>query len=180
MGNTDDLLDPLRYNNLANYNLQDIKDIGGGVFTERGTLDHLKMLDLITKAYSSVHAPTFGQLIPGSSSAILKKTAITTAATTELLVPLVNEVYTIQSLSVISGETGTTALLAIGIGGQTGPTDAFAYISTESVTVPIAVSIPQPLIKPFQIAYPQSLAIQTSSSGTISLQVAISYCKTNQ
>ena len=65
--NVDDLLDPLRYQNLRDYTAANLEAIGGGVFTERDTLEHLRMLDLIAKAYQSVHLPTLGNPIPQST-----------------------------------------------------------------------------------------------------------------
>ena len=43
--NVDDLLDPLRYENLRDFTAANLEAIGGGVFTERDTLEHLRMLD---------------------------------------------------------------------------------------------------------------------------------------
>ena len=49
MSNPNDLLDPLRFKSLGEYKLQDIRDIGGGVFTQEDTLGHLELLDKIAK-----------------------------------------------------------------------------------------------------------------------------------
>jgi len=94
--NVDDLLDPLRYQNLRDYTLANLEAIGGGVFTERDTLEHLRMLDLIAKAYQSVHQPTLGMPIPQSTF-----TTTATLVTTEqtLLTAQDNEVLEVLSIS---------------------------------------------------------------------------------
>ena len=60
MTNPNDLLDPLRFNPLGDYNLFDIRNIGDGVFTQLDTLESLELLDKIIKAYRSVHIPSYG------------------------------------------------------------------------------------------------------------------------
>ena len=94
--NIDDLLDPLRYESLREFTAANLEAIGGGVFTERDTLEHLRMLDLIAKAYQSVHLPTAGLPIPQTTQA-----TITTQTTTEqtLLTPGTNETYEIMSIT---------------------------------------------------------------------------------
>lgn len=103
--NVDDLLDPLRYENLREFTAANLEAIGGGVFTERDTLEHLRMLDLIAKAYQSVHLPTLGQPIPQSTNVT---TAIQTSSQTEQTLITVpnNETYEILSISgALSGLT---------------------------------------------------------------------------
>ena len=63
----DDLLSPLRYVNLKDIDPNSINRIGEGVFPELTTLDHLSILDLVTKAYQAVHLPTLGHPIPQST-----------------------------------------------------------------------------------------------------------------
>ena len=62
-----DLINPLRYVNYKDIDPNNIKRMGEGVFPEPGTLDHLAIMDLITKAYQAVHVPTFGSPIPQST-----------------------------------------------------------------------------------------------------------------
>ena len=45
-----DLINPLRYVNYKDIDPNNIKRMGEGVFPEPGTLDHLAIMDLITKA----------------------------------------------------------------------------------------------------------------------------------
>jgi len=105
--NVDDLLDPLRYQNLRDYTLANLESIGGGVFTERDTLEHLRMLDLIAKAYQSVHQPTLGMPIPQST---LTTTATLSTTQTSLITPSSNEVLEILSISCPGGtDEGLTA-----------------------------------------------------------------------
>lgn len=64
-----DLINPLRYVNLKNIDPDNILSLGEGVFPEPSTLDHLAILDLVTKAYQAVHLPTLGNIpIPNSTS----------------------------------------------------------------------------------------------------------------
>ncbi len=97
--NVDDLLDPLRYENLRDFTAANLEAIGGGVFTERDTLEHLRMLDLIAKAYQSVHLPTLGYPIPQSTE--FTTATLTTSNTVVTLVTAgVNEVIEILGISV--------------------------------------------------------------------------------
>lgn len=93
--NVDDLLDPLRYQNLRDYTAANLEAIGGGVFTERDTLEHLQMLDLIAKAYQSVHLPTLGKPIPQSS---FYKDVTISSISTDLITAKSNEVIEIISI----------------------------------------------------------------------------------
>ena len=53
-----DLINPLRYVNLKDIDPESIKRMGEGVFPEPSTLNHLSVIDLVTKAYQGVHMPT--------------------------------------------------------------------------------------------------------------------------
>lgn len=100
MVNVDDLLNPLRYKSLGDYSLSDIRSIGGGVFTEVDTLQHLTLLDRIAKAYQSVHIPTFGN-IPISGSTQLSTVTLADNKTQVVLATAAdNEVIEIVALSV--------------------------------------------------------------------------------
>jgi len=94
--NVDDLLDPLRYQNLREFTAANLEAIGGGVFTERDTLEHLRMLDLIAKAYQSVHLPTHGQPIPSSTNTV---TSVQSTDEATLLTAKNNETLQILSIS---------------------------------------------------------------------------------
>ena len=100
MSNVDDLLEPLRYKSLGDYALEDIRSIGGGVFTEAQTLEHLSLLDRIAKAYQSVHIPTLGN-IPISGSSVETTVQLTSTKTSVTLVEAEdNEVLEIVALAV--------------------------------------------------------------------------------
>lgn len=94
-----DLINPLRYVNLKDINPQSINRMGEGVFPEPSTLDHLRVIDLVTKAYQGVHQPTLGMPIPQSTF-----TTTATLVTTEqtLLTAQNNEVLEVLSISVPS------------------------------------------------------------------------------
>lgn len=96
--NIDDLLDPLRYENLREFTAANLEAIGGGVFTERDTLEHLRMLDLIAKAYQSVHLPTLGNPIPQSTNIATAQQTDSQTEQTLITVPN-NETYEILSIS---------------------------------------------------------------------------------
>ena len=96
--NVDDLLDPLRYENLREFTAANLEAIGGGVFTERDTLEHLRMLDLIAKAYQSVHLPTLGAPIPQSTNIATAQQTDSQTEQTLITVPN-NETYEILSIS---------------------------------------------------------------------------------
>lgn len=92
-----DLINPLRYVNYKDIDPNSIKRMGEGVFPEPNTLDHLAIMDLITKAYQAVHVPTFGHPIPQST----KHTTATQGtgdASIQLLTAGNNEVYEILSI----------------------------------------------------------------------------------
>tara|TARA_R110002012_G_scaffold194683_2_gene362452 strand:+ start:1364 stop:1897 length:534 start_codon:yes stop_codon:yes gene_type:complete len=177
MSNVDDLLDPLRFNNLSDFELTDVRSIGGGVFAEKNTLEHLRILDLIVKAYQSVHVPTFGHQIPNTPYA--KIFTINSATTTKLLEPGKGEVYTVDVVNVASEESATSFNL-----GMTYPSDigvvSLGITRTAEITPLDAeltqLSIDQSII----VTYPQVLTCNTVSSGTVNCSVMIGYTKLQQ
>lgn len=177
MSNVDDLLDPLRFNNLSDFELTDVRSIGGGVFAEKNTLEHLRILDLIVKAYQSVHVPTFGHRIPNTPYA--KITSINSATTTKLLEPAKGEVYTVDVINVASEESGTSFNISM-----TYPSDIGAVslgMNRSSEITPTDTELQQLGIdQSIIVAYPQVLTCNTASSGTVSMQVMIGYTKLQQ
>ena len=181
MSNVDDLLEPLRYNNLSNFLLTDVRTIGGGVFVEEGSLEHLRILDLVVKGYQSVHTPTFGHPIPNTSQ--LHGTNITSATDTKLITPAIGEVLKVQALQMTSSEAGTTASIYI---YDTASNTSVLYWS--GATLPSGTTITPfvgadsnaPLNIGLEIPYGQELLIKTASSGTVSLQVMSLTIKTQQ
>ena len=177
MSNVDDLLDPLRYNNLSNFELTDVRSIGGGVFAEKNTLEHLRILDLIVKAYQSVHVPTFGHQIPNTPYANI--TSISSATNTELLVPEKGEVYRVDSLNVISTKAETTFNVSMNYPSDVGSIEV--ALTTAAEITPTNTEIPQLTIgRPIIVTYPQELTCVTASSGIIDIKVAIGYTKLQQ
>jgi hypothetical protein len=95
-----DLINPLRYVNLKNIEPSNILSIGEGVFPEPSTLDHLAVLDLVTKAYQAVHLPTLGN-IPIPNSTELNSVILSDSKTQIVLVTAAsNEVIEVVGLSV--------------------------------------------------------------------------------
>ena len=117
--NVDDLLDPLRYENLRDYTAANLEAIGGGVFTERDTLEHLRMLDLIAKAYQSVHLPTMGNPIP-QSTVCTSITVGTGDSSKTLVTASTNEVIEVLGLAARTPASYATggAQLQISAGGN--------------------------------------------------------------
>jgi len=94
----DDLLSPLRYVNLKDIDPNSINRIGEGVFPELTTLDHLSILDLVTKAYQAIHLPTYGRVIPGQTT--FTSASLTTSATSvDLFTVPVNQTWRIMGIS---------------------------------------------------------------------------------
>lgn len=177
MSNVDDLLEPLRYNNLSNFLLTDVRSIGGGVFVEEGSLDHLRILDLVVKGYQSVHVPTLGHQIPNTPYA--KITTIDSATTTKLLVPEKGEVYQVDTLNIISSESGTNFNVSMGYSSDLGAVNIAltraSEITPTNTETPV-LTIGQPII----VTYPQELTCVTASSGSIDTTVMIGYTKLQQ
>jgi hypothetical protein len=181
MANVDDLLDPLRYNNLSNFELTDVRSIGGGVFAEKNTLEHLRILDLIVKAYQSVHVPTFGHPIPNTSE--IHGASITSATDTKVISPSIGEVLKVSALQLTSSEDGTSA--SIYIYDDTSNTSILYWTSP---TLPNGTTITPfagadgnaPLNIELEIPYGQQLVIKTVSSGSVSLEVRCLTIKTQQ
>lgn len=172
MSNMKDLLDPLRYNNLGSYELPDIRSIGGGVFTQIDTLEHLKMLDTIVKAYQSVHTPTFGRLIPQTSS--ITSGNISSATSTKLITPTTNQVIEVQALDMIANSAGTTISISLQdttTGGKVllydGASAGGALPSGTKISINQQDNNPLPI----KVCSGQSLEITTSSSGSVDLDV---------
>jgi len=117
----DDLLSPLRYVNLKDIDPNSINRIGQGVFPELTTLDHLSILDLVTKAYQAVHLPTLGHPIPQST--VLTNVAVGTSETSKVLITAKsNEVIEVLGLAVKtpqSYEFGNNNYLAFQNSGDT-------------------------------------------------------------
>ena len=129
----DDLLSPLRYVNLKSIDPNSINRIGEGVFPEISTLDHLSILDLVTKAYQAVHMPTLGHPIPQST--VLTNVTLTSSDNNVTVVTAAdNEVIEILGIGVKTAgdyETGGIAL-NISKGGDTQPIMNFTAFDTTS------------------------------------------------
>ena len=129
----DDLLSPLRYVNLKSIDPNSINRIGEGVFPELTTLDHLSILDLVTKAYQAVHMPTLGHPIP-QSTVLTNVTLTSSSDSVTVVTAAANEVIEILGIGVKSAgdyETGGIAL-NISKGGDTQPIMNFAAFDSAS------------------------------------------------
>ena len=178
MSNVDDLLDPLRFNNLGAFELTDVRSIGGGVFAEKGTLEHLKTLDLVVKAYQSVHAPTFGRLIPNTQEIISGN--LGSVAYNKILTPLVGEVIEVQAIDALANTAGTEVSVYLG-DSETG--NRVLLVSGAAIgALPsgTTISFIEFGILPLTIAYGQDLVIQTISSGSVDLDIQLMTIKKQQ
>lgn len=178
MSNVDDLLDPLRFNNLGSFELTDVRNIGGGVFAERGTLEHLKILDLVVKAYQSVHAPTFGRLIPNTQEIISGN--LGSVAYNKVLTPDVGEVIEVQAIEALSNTSGTEISIYIGDSETGGRVLLASGSAIGALPSGITVSLIELGILPLNVAYGQDLIIQTSSSGSVDLDIQLMTIKKQQ
>jgi hypothetical protein len=102
MSNVADLLDPLRYESLSEYTVANLEKIGAGVFTELQTLDHLALLDLITKAYQAVHLPTYGSICIPQSTSYTSVIQEDSKQELDLITAGKNEVYEIMSIFAVT------------------------------------------------------------------------------
>jgi hypothetical protein len=180
MSNVDDLLDPLRYNNLSNFELTDVRSIGGGVFAQIDTLEHLKILDTVVKAYQSVHVPTFGHPIPNTSE--IHGASITSATSKAIITPNIGEVLKIQALQFTSSEDNTSVKIKI---HDTIQNTSVLYFTSTNLPNGTAVTL-------FgngdyavdniglEIPYGQSLYVEAVSGGSVALQVMAITVKTQQ
>jgi len=170
MSNVDDLLDPLRFNNLGNFELTDVRSIGGGVFTEKNTLEHLKILDLVVKAYQSVHAPTFGRLIPNTQSIVSGN--LNSVAFNKVLTPSKGQVIEVQAIDALANAAGTA--IRIYIADATSGSRVLLYDGSSGALpngVKVTFNSITPSILPLTIAYGQELIIETISSGSVDLDI---------
>lgn len=179
MSNPNDLLDPLRFNSLGKYRLEDIRSIGGGVFTQKDTLQHLELLDKIAKAYRSVHIPTYGHLLPASDvssspPAIWEGDAVSSASTVSLGALEPNQVRRYQSITGKSTESGTTMSIYI----YNPIYNKSSLFSSQELSTS---SIEQNVLRDtLEIAYPQQIRLVFSSSGTVDAMYNATSCLTQQ
>tara|TARA_Y100000401_G_scaffold18199_1_gene12334 strand:+ start:930 stop:1478 length:549 start_codon:yes stop_codon:yes gene_type:complete len=180
MSNADDLLDPLRFNPLGNYNLFDIRNIGDGVFTQVDTLESLELLDKIIKAYRSVHIPSYGQLIAGgkfstnpqdNQPTFWEGGNVTSASQESLTALNVGEVVRYQAIGAKSTESGTTCVVSIYHPIYNKET----VVASQELTTS---SIEQNIVTDLEISYPQQIRIAFDSSGTVDATFSASSCKT--
>ena len=129
----DDLLSPLRYINLKSIDPNSINRIGEGVFPELTTLDHLSILDLVTKAYQAVHMPTLGHPIP-QSTVLTNVTLTSSSDSVTVVTAAANEVIEILGIGVKSANDYETGGIALNIskGGDTQPIMNFAAFDSAS------------------------------------------------
>ena len=180
MTNPNDLLDPLRFNPLGDYNLFDIRNIGDGVFTQLDTLESLELLDKIIKAYRSVHIPSYGQLIAGGkfstnpqdNQPTLWEGGSVTASGQESLTALnVGEVVRYQAIGSKSTESGTTCAVSIYHPIYNKET----VVASQELTTS---SIEQNIVTDLEISYPQQIRVSFMSSGTVDATFSATSCKT--
>jgi len=179
MSNVDDLLEPLRYNNLANFLLTDVRSIGGGVFVEEGSLDHLRILDLVVKGYQSVHIPTFGHIIPNTQS--IESGNISSTTFTKFIQPTNGEVVEVQAVDMLSNAANTAIRIYLGdanTGGRVLLYDGSSGALPNGTTV--SLNAIDPAFLPLRIAFGQEFIIETLSSGSVDLDVQAMTIKRQQ
>jgi len=128
-----DLINPLRYVNLKDIDPESINRMGEGVFPEPGTLDHLAIIDLVTKAYQGVHMPTLGHPIPQST--VLTNVSLTSSSDEVTVVTAAaNEVIEILGIGIkTAGDYETSGIqLNIRKNGDTQPIMNFENFDASS------------------------------------------------
>ena len=158
-----------------------IKQVGGVVFPDTPARQDLNDFNAIIKAYRDVHLPTYGVVIPNSSS--YNETSISSATTTKILTPGVNEVLEIQALELTSAEAGTSVVFRLQVDSNDLVISGDVELTQSAPTAIFGINVKQnalPFEEKYTIAYPYSLAIQTLSSGTVDLAVKILSSKTMQ
>jgi hypothetical protein len=179
MSNFDDLLEPLRYNNLSNFLLTDVRTIGGGVFVEEDSLEHLRILDLVVKGYQSIHVPTFGHVIPNTQS--IESGNISSVTNTKFIQPTNGQVIEVQALDMLSNASGTAIRVYLGdanTGGKVLLYDGTSGALPSGTTVSFNSIVP--VFLPLKIAFGQELIIETLSSGSVDLDVQAMTIKRQQ
>ena len=116
--------------------------------------------------------PTYGVEIPGSNAYF--ETSISSATTTKILTPNVNEVIVVRALEATSSESGTDVVLRL-------EHDSNSLVISTNIT--LTSSVPTALVgvklkdntPPFDahiiVPYPYSLSVQTLSGGTVDLAI---------
>jgi len=126
-----DLINPLRYVNLKDIDPQSINRMGEGVFPEPSTLDHLRIIDLVTKAYQGVHMPTLGHPIP-QSTVLTNVTLTSSSDEVTVVTAAANEVIEILGIGIkTAGDYETSGIqLNIRKDGDTQPIMNFENFDT--------------------------------------------------
>jgi len=150
------------------------KNVGGVIYPDQAARNNLEALRDITHGFQAVHLPTYGHAIPGSAYGYTD--TIDSATTTKIIDTLPNEVLSIQNITMMSSETGTTVSAVI----STDEGQAFLHLPVELTQNKVTVFQPDPIVSPLYLVYPQILSIITSSSGTIDTQYMVMTYKTQQ
>jgi len=177
MNNVDDLLDPLRFNNLSNFELIDIRSIGGGVFVEKNTLEHLSVLDRVVKGYQGVHLPTFGHEIPNTVEMVVLSD-LTDAGNAKYITPKVGEVIKIQGINVISNTSDTELqfFLSDSLTGLLTYLDNSVTLANGKTLVIGSITLPVEL----NVVYGQSFGATITNTGSIDYDINIATVKLQQ
>ena len=177
MSDIDDLLNPLRYNNLGKFQLTDVRSIGGGVFAQADTLEHLKILDTVVKAYQSVHIPTFGHEIPNTVEMVVLSD-LTGSGNEKYITPLEGEVIKIQAINVISNTSDTELqfFLSDSLTGLLTYLDNSVTLASGKTLVVGSMTLPVEL----NVVYGQSFGATITNTGSIDYDINIATVKLQQ
>lgn len=177
MSNVDDLLDPLRYNNLSNFELTDVRSIGGGVFVQKDTIEHLSILDKVVKAYQGVHIPTFGHEIPNTVEIVILSD-LTDSGNAKYITPKVGEVIKIQGVNVISNTANTEIQFFL----QDDNLGLLTFIDQQVALASGKALVIGSLINPIKlnVVYGQTFGAIITNAGAIDYDINISTVKLQQ
>lgn len=171
----------LKSQNLDTVQPTAFKQVGGAVFPDRLASRDLQDFDEIVKGFRSVHIPYFGHEIPSTNG--YSESSISSATTTKILTPNVNESIVVKALELTSAEAGTSVVLRL-----EHDSNSLVISSDLALTQNVPTALVGTMLKsnapPFEqeikISYPYSLSVQTLSSGTVDMAVKILTIKTSQ
>lgn len=157
---------------MNNISPQDIKQVGGVVFPDRPAKFDLDDFVSIVRAFKEVHLPTYGVEIPNSNTYF--ESSISSATTTKILTPDVNEVIVVKALEATSTEAGTDVVLRLEHDSNSLVISTNLTLTQNVPTALIGVKLKDntpPFMDAIVIPYPYSLSVQSLSSGTVDLAV---------
>tara|TARA_Y100000361_G_C11159946_1_gene346620 strand:- start:3222 stop:3761 length:540 start_codon:yes stop_codon:yes gene_type:complete len=171
----------LKSQNLDTVQPTAFKQVGGVVFPDQMASRDLKDFDEIVKGFRSVHIPYFGHEIPSTNG--YSETSVSSATTTKILTPNVNETVVVKALELTSAESGTSVVMRLEHDSNSLVISTDLTLTQNVPTAIVGVNLKSntpPFDEEIKISYPYSLSVQTISGGTVDLAVKMLTIKTSQ